>query len=356
MPDSELTTIVGDESGAEGENLMRAHDPVFVYATVSLTNDESNVVIDELRRTVPSNVIEMKAKHALAPKRRPELLAAIARIGDRGDIYMLDKSFYTTALMLDLLVGAHATEYDFDLGQSGVGAQLAVDLHTFAPFAIGVLRWENLLSAFNDVVRTYARAGTTAPTAQLFFAALDGARRSANNDPAVSAIFDLLWESRFYILAHEGADASTIREMDPMARSLSAIVKTWRMRLGEMPFEFLLDRYGSLDAETCELIIEEARFPLSVNGRSLPRGDLRAIRFVDSRDDPRVQVADVLAGIGREVARMARTGIYDDELQIAVSELIDANGMWALGSPLDILADARPPRYAQAWLGGHEDQ
>jgi hypothetical protein len=83
--------------------------------------------------------------------------------------------------------------------------------------------------------------------------------------------------------------------------------------------------------------------------------DLRGIRFVDSRDDPRVQVADILAGVGREVARMALTSIYDDELQIAVSELIDANGMWALGSPLDVLVDARPPSYAQPWLEGYED-
>jgi hypothetical protein len=88
----------------------------------------------------PSNVVEVKSKHALARKRRPELLAAIARIGDRGDIYMLDKSFYTTALMLDLLGGAHAAEYDFELGQSGVGAQLARDLHTLGPSAVGALR------------------------------------------------------------------------------------------------------------------------------------------------------------------------------------------------------------------------
>lgn len=352
---SPLTTIVGDESGAEGENLMRSRDPIFVYATVSLSVDEATAVINQLRKSVPSSVIEMKSKLALARKRRPELLAAIARIGDHGDIYMLDKRYYTTALMLDLLVGAHAADYDFDLAQSGLGAQLALELHRSGPSAVGAPRWERLLGAFNDVVRTYARAGTTAPKAELFVSALDSARRSAAGDHDVSAIFDLLWESRHYIYDHEGANASAIREMDPMARSLSAIVTSWRLRLGDRPFEFLLDRYGALDHETCELIIEEASVPLSVNGRSLPRGDLRGIRFVDSRDDPRVQVADILAGVGREVARMAFTGINDDDLQVAVSELMDANGMWALGSPLDLFVDARPPSYAQAWVGGRDD-
>jgi len=69
-----------------------------------------------------------------------------------------------------------------------------------------------------------------------------------------------------------------------------------------------------------------------------------------SRVDARVQVADILGGVGREIARLAEAGTFDDDLQRVTSEMLDFNGMWSEGSPLDVLYERRPPQYIQAYL------
>lgn len=55
------------------------------------------------------------------------------------------------------------------------------------------------------------------------------------------------------------------------------------------------------------------------------------LRFVDSTDEARVQVADILGGVGREAARLATTGVFDDELQVLASEMLDYNVMCSTG-------------------------
>lgn len=90
-----------------------------------------------------------------------------------------------------------------------------------------------------------------------------------------------------------------------------------------------------------------ARAPLAIRGTPLPRADLRGIRFTDSRTDAQVQVADILAGVGREVARLAATGRFDDPLQTVVHQMLDFNVMSSGGSPVDRLVERAPLKYLE---------
>lgn len=62
-----------------------------------------------------------------------------------------------------------------------------------------------------------------------------------------------------------------------------------------------------------------------------------------------MQVADILAGVGREVALLAANGVFDDELQEVVYEMLDFNVMTSSGSAIDRLVEHRPFRYMEQW-------
>jgi hypothetical protein len=59
---------------------------------------------------------------------------------------------------------------------------------------------------------------------------------------------------------------------------------------------------------------------------------LVALRMVDSQDDPRVQLADYLAGVARKLASEARNGRADTELVTLLRPYVDATSTW--GDPM----------------------
>lgn len=138
-----------------------------------------------------------------------------------------------------------------------------------------------------------------------------------------------------------------------MFGTLTSIAMTWTVRVGDVPMEFLVDEYSTLDATTITMIKQAVSEPLNLRGEALPRSNLRDIRSIDSRHDARVQVADVLAGVGQEIARMAYAGVLDDDLQNATREMLDGNGMWADDSALDLLWESNVPEYFKAWRARH---
>jgi Protein of unknown function (DUF3800) len=344
--------IACDESGSEGETLIGAADRVFVHASVDVELAQAEEVIDRMRADMRAQAPELKTKTALAARNRSNLLRAIGPLIGHSNIYLVDKYYYATVKLVELLIADAASAFGYDLATSGEGAQLAYALNSKGPTALGSQVWEALLSSFNRLIRAYTRAGAQSPSPTEFFGVLDVARNSCSDDE-VSFVLDLLWRGRHLAVDQPGFEPSVLREMDPMATSLSKVARTWRLRLGDVPFEFLVDNYWGLGEETRDLIVASARAELSLAGIELPSADLRAIRLADSKLDARIQIADIFAGIGQEISRQAFDGEFDDVLQVALREAVDADGMWAIGSPLDVLSERRIPEYFDRWLSGH---
>jgi len=348
LSEPELLTIACDESASEGENLMGSKHPVFVHASVNITTDAASEFMATLRAATKTQARELKSKIALAPRNRAALLEVLGSLDNQGNILLVDKSYFVAAKMIDLLVDELAHEYGVEVGLSGLGRQLADYLHQRGATAIGVTRWHTLLNSYNSVIRSYYRADAAPPTVEVFFEALEDALRNCC-DVHVAQILGDIWRAREFTREYEGASPSVLRELDPMAPSITAASMTWQMRIGEVPFEFLADNYSGLSEEVCKAIVEAARAPLSVGGVELPRADLRAVRLVDSKFDVRVQVADILAGVGREVALLAANGVIDDQLQTVVHEMLDFNVLASSGSAIDRLVESRPLRYVEEW-------
>lgn len=349
MIETEIRIIACDESAAEGENLMASTHPVFVHGSVNLSLNDATALRDEMRAAMRAQAPEMKSKTALTPLNRRALIEVMKTLENNANIYFVEKSFFIVGKLIDLLVAEMATDYDIDVAGSGLGRQLAEYLHDTGPAAIGEVRWNTLLGTYNNVIRSYLREGAEPPKVQSFFDALDNARSNCA-DEHVQRILDDIWAARHLSLEYEGASPAELRELDPMAPSLAAVSMTWHMRLRGEPFEFLIDNYSTLTETVREDIVAASRVPLSVGAVELPRADLRAIRMTDSRLDARVQIADVVAGVGREVARLAMNGIFDDELQEVTHEMLDFNVMCSSGSPLDTLTDRKPLLYFESWM------
>ncbi|WIJ45584.1 hypothetical protein [Curtobacterium citreum] len=338
--------VACDESGSSGENLMGGVMPVFVHGSTNLTLDEAETFMEQLRSATGSRAREVKSSQVLRLKHRPKLVAAVESIASRGNLHLVDKFYYVATKLVDLLIAAQAAQNEDDGRFTGEGRLLASMLVNEAPADLGPTFWRMLLRKYNEFVRVYARANQVPPTIEPFIAALRAAMSRATN-PRVQYVLGLLWNARHFAAEYEGTRTGEFREMDPAFSTLAAVAKAWRIRLGDVPFEFLIDTYAQLTDDVRHLILETARLPLPVAGRYLPGADLRDIRQTASHLDARVQVADIISGVGREIAALAANGTVDDDLQIAATEMLDLQGMWSDGSPLDVLYDRRPPQYAR---------
>ncbi len=340
-----VVTIACDESGSEGENLMGSHHQVFVHASTCVSLDLAESLMADLRRATRSQAVEVKSKVALAQHNRSALIEFLNAIGDAGNIHLVDKAYFVVAKMVDVTLSP-----DGVAGLAGLARQWADLLHTLGPGAVGSQRWNNLLTTFNRLIRSYLRQGSTPPQPRVFFDSLEEAR-AACEDPTVEALLSAIWDARRRVLKLATAGPLELREIDPMGPALTAVAMTWCMRLGNVPMEFVADNYSGLNDVLRDAIITAARLPLEIAGHSLPRPDIRSIRLVDSRSDARVQVADVLGGVGRELADLASAGTFDDALQIAAKDLLDYNAMCSTGSPIDRLIDIHTPSYAIGLAG-----
>lgn len=351
-PEDDVRVIACDESGSESETLIASQHPVFVHASVNLPLDSATELRDGLRAATRTQAPEMKSKIILRPRHRAVLLELIDNLADTVNISLVDKSYFLTSKLIETIIGPHAEQWDTNIGTSGQGREWAEYLDRHAPDAVGAVRWDAVLSTYNSLVRSHQRAGSIAPGVEPFFFALEDAFNNCTDDGAREILW-MLWESRWFALEFEGKGEVELRELDPLFPTMSAAARNWAMRMGDAPFEFLADTYSLLTPSVCSLIVDASRQTLWIADRPQPIANLRRITTADSRSDARIQLADLLAGVGREVARLAMTGVLDDDLQIAVHEMLDINVMASSGSPLDILVDRRELRYRDVWVAKH---
>ncbi|MGN7948549.1 hypothetical protein ACTJKH_07375 [Microbacterium sp. 22215] len=353
LADASNVLVIGcDESGSEGETLVASQHPVFVHASVNLPAGEAEDLRDWMRAETRTQASEMKSKTALLPRNRRVLFQALDRLSGAANITLVDKAYFLTSKLVETLVGPHAEQWGTDIGRSGFGRALAEVLDRRAPASVGISRWDALLSSYNSLVRSHRRQGAEPPTVGAFFSALEDALRHSTDDDVREAL-TLVWDSRMFAHEYQGRSEVEFRELDPLMPTMSGVARNWAMRIGDAPFTFLADTYSGLTPVVRDYIVEASRMPLAVGGYLLPKPNLRGISLEDSREDARIQLADILAGIGREVARMAMEGTFDDDLQVAIHEMLDNTVMASDGSPLDVLIDRRPIAYRDEWVATH---
>lgn len=307
--------IACDESGSEGEKLIGGNTAVFAHASVRLDIESAADCIQEVRNRAPSPTTEYKSDVIRRKKHRNALkwlLSPSAPLHGNAHVYLIDKTFFAISRFIDLLADQDS--------QAMAGTLYREGGRTFGPD-----QWNAFLDSFNDLMRTKNGRGPGASVDSVFNM-IDTLRRIAPQS-RVGEIMNLLWESR--------PNIDSFRAQLPTLNPLFPAIIHAAIYWGEVgkPVSVVHDRQTLLT----QARIDELKETRAAEGR------LADLRLVDSRLDPRVQVADLLAGAARKIAEDELTHQGDAELTALLRPYVDTFSVWGDDRSWSLLAPSGQP-------------
>lgn len=277
-----VVEIACDESGFSGTNLLDPGSPVIAHAGVDLTCEEAAAVLGTLRsRFNHRGTAEHKA-HLLLRPGQPEAVAwFLAELAGRSTVHVVDKRAHVAGRVLDLLTGEPSyldgTRLGRDHGRAGAVLQERTDV----------------LAAFVAMTHLKHRRRPDPAAVDRFVALVPGVVADvpelaglARRD--VVAVLDRLLDG----------DPAVPPPLEPLVPALAETALRWSD--GRRSVAVVHDEQSALTPQRTAVL--GATLAAAVSPAPPP---LLAVRQVDSRRDPRVQVADLLAGWARSSARVS---------------------------------------------------
>ena len=268
---SSWVEIACDESGFSGSNLLDPLSPVLVHASTDLSLSEATDVV-ALLRSPPGGASEYKAGRLLRADQRPALEWFLATLRGRAHVHVIDKTEFVAARVLDLF--AEEPSY-------GAGTSLGRD-HSAAVHALR--SHPELLAAFVDLARTKRLRWVDRDAIDRFVAAMPA------DVPALRGLTRARVERVMGRLVD--GDPAFPPPLEPLVPALAETLLFWSARARSVAV--VHDEQSALTPGRVAGLA--AYLAQAVSPSPAP---LRSFRQVDSRDDARVQVADLLAGVAR---------------------------------------------------------
>jgi hypothetical protein len=317
--------IACDESGWEGSNLAASNSDVIAHASVRLPIDVATDCIRALRGQ-SSHTYEYKASHLLRTKGGPDLAGFLGPTGPvygRARVHLTHKSCFVLARVLDLFIGGFVDTASLGLCPDPRATKLAATLCRVGPDTFGPQPWQAFLATANVVLRADRRRLIEEPV-DAFFGHVEALR-----------ILDgggLLDEVRH---GRQDAYAARTRLLDdhvvepvlePLLPALARTVLHWSR--GVEPVALIHDEQSALTERRMRRLEQILSAPPLELIRLPARGHFIQFRQTDSRTDPRVQVADVLAGVARKVAADDLLGRGDPDRVALLRPYLDPGSRW----------------------------
>ncbi|WP_037363942.1 DUF3800 domain-containing protein [Amycolatopsis orientalis] len=288
-------TIACDESGSEGANLIGANTAVFAHAAVRLEPAAAAECVARLRELIGSPALEYKANHLLRAKNRAALEWLLTEpLADTASVLLVDKALFLAGKIVDLL--ADQTPYP-DCLRRRPDAR-ARNLYEAGPRVHGSRPWTEFLRSFTGLLRTSNRR-LPATTPAEFFAQTDVLGEWVSARPHLTALREQLL-----------ADPGLASPIDPLLPALADTIAFWR------PEKVIHDEQPSLTPARLAQLLDP-----------VPQWE-----FVDSKSEPRVQIADFLAGVARRLAEETLPGGGDAELVKLLRPYVLPASVW-MGEP-----------------------
>ena len=278
MPDPEIAC---DESGYEGDKLIGTTTSVFAHAGVRLGGADAAGLLDELRARVRSPATEYKANHLLREKHRRVLEWVLAALAGHAHVFLAEKEFFVLRQLCATLLD--------DPGAARL-------LHRDGPAALGP-RWRPFLVAANNVLRVKEYPETP------FLPVPAGAAGD------VGTLLARLAGTGDRIAALRASMPAEIPPADPLFPAIARAA-----RYGDGPATIVHDQQRVFSPERIAQVVR--------------LGGLRELRLVDSGGDPRIQLADILAGSARAIASEALAGRGDAVLMELLRPYADPGSVW----------------------------
>ena len=290
-----------DESGYEGEKLIDTTTDVFAHAGVRLPPATAADALSELRRRIRSPATQYKATHLLREKHRAVLvwfLGPSSPLFRNAHVYLIDKVYFLVGKLTDLFLAESAAT---GLGLEG-GARSAAD-RLYRRVADDSTAHAFLLAA-NDLMRGKDRHDVRGPVDAFFGVTVDGFATGFSRDRAEAFRVRL-------------RDDPSLSILDPLTPALVRAVTRWGA--GGRPVTIVHDRQTMLPAERVAALQRTLRHA----GLVLTRVD-----HAVAESEPRVQLADILAGTVRKIAQDELHGRGDRELTTLARPYLDPLSIW----------------------------
>ena len=283
-PAGAVVEIACDESGFSGSNLLHPATPVITHASVDLDVGEAA----DLLATLGSgrwSLSELKSGQFL---RGPDAAAALERflagLAGRAHVHLVDKAYFLATRVVDLFL----TEPSYGAGTRLTEANRPAALALHRTGRAAGPAWGAFLAAFADLVRVKRRHEPDRRAVERFFRARDALDLGAE----AGAVLAGLDPARVWAVLTRmtGGDGSIPPPLEPMLPALAETVLFWSG--GRRRVLVVHDEQSALTAGRLRRLQE-------VLSDGTGPSPLAGLVTVDSRDDPRVQVADLLAGVAR---------------------------------------------------------
>lgn len=285
--------IACDESGFSGTNLLDPASPLITHASVDLGIAEAATLIAELRSGFRYDLSEFKSGQFLRSAAAGEALEWFLKALDgRAHVHLIDKEYFLVTRIVDLFL----TEPSY-----AAGTRLTQD---HRPAALSLYRagrsagdWGAFLAAFVHLVRTKGRHRPDPRLVERFFQIRDALVRDGAG--AAGGVLDTLSPTRVRDVLTRlfDDDRSIPPPLEPLLPALAETVLFWSA--GRRQVLVIHDEQSALTAGR----LRRLQQTLADGAGASPIGwsPLAGLVMVDSRDDPRVQVADLLAGVARRL-------------------------------------------------------
>jgi hypothetical protein len=153
--------------------------------------------------------------------------------------------------------------------------------------------------------------------------------RLAGAGSAVNEVLETLWHARPRAESFRAQlldNPKMIPALDPLIPAIVQAVVHWGE--GRRPVSIVHDQQNTLSEERIAQLKEILGKPNPDLPGYSPRGRLTSLRLVNSASDPRVQVADILAGAARKIASDELNDRGDAELTALLRPYVDPFSIW----------------------------
>lgn len=322
--------IACDESGNDGENSLNGSSTVFAHASVALSWDSAEHLMAEVRNQTGSQSAELKSR-VLLNYRNTEVARWLLQqptIINSSSVHLTHKRFFLVTKLFDSTVEELAHSQGIDMYEANGARAGATLLFYLAPNAYGD-DWNVTLEQFQRLLRSKTRSEAQERISVLsarVWALL------ARRDEPLANIVGTLFAGIEHLASLTDLQLGNglpekLRTGDPLLAALGATVRTWAERSGR-PVLIIHDEAKELTpARAAQFRHYLARPELVAPSRLGTGVQLHDLRLVNSQDDPRIQVADLLAGIGRAVGETVANDTPHPLLE-AFTPLISELSIW----------------------------
>jgi hypothetical protein len=282
-----VVEVACDESGFSGTNLLDPATPVFTHASTDLDVAEAEALVAELRSGSRWSLGELKSAAFFRSPHADGAAAWLLRaLAGRAHVHVIDKELFLVTRVVDLFLVEPTYAAGTRLSEPDRAPALAL-----YRAGRGTTEWTAFLTTFVDLVRTKRRRDADRGRVDRFLRARDALATVGLPSEAADVLSGLHRRRVTDVasrLAHD--DRSIPPPLEPLLPALAETVLYWSA--GERQVLVVHDEQSALTAGRLRRLQEV----LAAGGDVSP---LAGLVTVDSRDDARVQVADLLAGTVR---------------------------------------------------------